>query len=71
MASSLSNLVDNITEEIQKIKCTNCYTCCREYTKATDNLIEEKYLCCNKNTYKLANHDITKFTFLLQKGVYS
>ena len=49
------------------------------------NLIECKYLCCNKNyqktleenlkkryfnAYKFSNHDINKFILLLRKGVY-
>ena len=48
MASSLSNLVDNLGEEIHKVKCRNFNTSCLEYTTAKDNLIEYKYLCVNQ-----------------------
>ena len=65
MASSLSSLVDNLSEGIHKIKCKrrqnydkNCKTCgskynyCDyflEYRNLKDNLIKYKCLICNKN----------------------
>ena len=64
MASSLSNLVNNLSEGIHKIKCNyrhndkKCETCrikykyCKcflEYMTFKDDLIEYKCLCCNKN----------------------
>ena len=64
MASSLSNLVDNLSEGIHRIKCKygrdykNCETCgikhkhCYcffEYTKFKDDLKKLKCFCCNKN----------------------
>ena len=67
MASSLSNIVNNLSEEIHRIKCKyghddkNCETCevkykywdCfLEYTKFKDNLTEYKCLICNKNLQK-------------------
>ena len=52
MASSLSNLADNLVEEFYKIKCKRCNTCCLEYTNTKYNLIEYKRLCCNENYYK-------------------
>ena len=60
MASSLSNLVNNLSERIHKVKCKfgdddkKCETCaikCKycdcflEYRNFKDNLIEYKYLC--------------------------
>ena len=58
MASSLSNLVNNLSEGIDKCKCGHddkkCDTCrikhkyC-EYTTFKDDLIEYKCLFCNKN----------------------
>ena len=63
MASSLSNLVNNLSEGIHRIKCKSghddkqCETCgikykyCNcflEYTNLKDDLIEYKCLCCNK-----------------------
>ena len=64
IASSLSNLVNNLSEGIHKIQCKHghydnrCETCgieyknwdCfLEYTNFKDNLIEYKCLCYNKN----------------------
>ena len=64
MASSLSNLVNNLFEEIHRIKCKyehddNKYKtrrikykycdCFLEYTDFKDYLIGFKYLCYNKN----------------------
>ena len=47
-ATSLSYLVDNLTEEIRKIKCKEC-DCFLEYESVKDNLIKYKCLSCNKN----------------------
>ena len=64
MASSLSNLVSNLSEGIHRIKCKfghhdeKCETCgikykyCDcflEYTNFKDDLIEYKSSCCKKN----------------------
>ena len=64
MASSLSNLVNNLSEGIHKIKCKygyndkkceTCgikykfYNCFIEYTNFKDGLVKYKCLCCNKN----------------------
>ena len=47
MASSLSNLVDNIVEEFHKIKCKNCkYFSDNKCVK--DNLIIQKCLSSSK-----------------------
>ena len=84
MASSLSNLVDNLEEGINKIKCEDC-DCFLEYESVKDNLIKYKFLSCNKdysnkldekvkrrfkNTFKFSKNDINKYIFLLRKGVY-
>ena len=96
----LSNLVNNPSEEIHIIKCkcghddkkretckfkSNYCSCAIEYKNDKDDLIENKFLCCNKfyqrkfdeklkkllyNTYKFFNHDNNKFILLLWKGVY-
>ena len=42
MTTSLSNLVDNPTERIHKIKCKDC-NCLLEYESVKDNLIKYKY----------------------------
>ena len=63
MASSLSNLVNNLSAGIHRIRCKyghddkKCETCgikykyCEycEYTNFKDDLIEYKYLICSKN----------------------
>ena len=84
MATSLSNLADNLTEAIRKIKCKDC-DCFLEYESVKDNLIKYKCLTCNKNysnkidqelkkrfknTIKFSNDNINKFILLLRKGVY-
>ena len=43
MATSLSNVVDNFTEGIHKIKCKDC-DCLLEYESVNDNLIKCKCL---------------------------
>ena len=84
MASSSSNLVDNLTGGIHKIKYKDCdyYL---EYEGVMDDLIKYKCLSCNKeysdkvdeelkkkfkNTFKFSNHDIKNYILLLRKGVY-
>ena len=47
MATSLSNLVNDLTEGIQEIKCKDC-DCFLEYESVKDNLIKYKCLSCNK-----------------------
>ena len=47
MATSLSNLVDNLTDRIHKFKCKD-YDCFLKYTSVNDNLIKYKCLSCNK-----------------------
>ena len=84
MASSLSNVVDNLAEGIDKIKCGDC-DCFLEYESVKDNLIIYKCLSCNKNdpsktdqelkkrfknTFKFSDNNINKFILLLRKGVY-
>ena len=84
MATSLSNLVDNLTEEIHKIKCKYC-DCFLGYESVNDDLIKYKCLSCNKkysnrldeelkkkskNTFKFFNNYINKFILMSRKGVY-
>ena len=47
MASSLSNLVDNLAEGVHKIKYKDC-NCFLEYENIKDNLVKHKCLSCNK-----------------------
>ena len=84
MATSLSNLVDNLTEGIHKIKCKECDCCC-ESESMKDSLIKNKCLSCNKNysnkideelkrrhknTFTFSDNDVNKFILLLRIGVY-
>ena len=48
MAISLSNLVDNLAEEIHKIKCED-WDFFLEYESVQNNLIKYKCLSCNKD----------------------
>ena len=84
MATSLTKLVDNLSEEIHKIKCKEC-DCSLTCDSIKNNLIKYKCLSCNKNyseklteelknkfknTFKFSNNDVNKFMLLLIKGVY-
>ena len=86
MASSLSNLVDNLTEGIYKIKWKD-WGYFLEYKRLEGNLIIYECLSWNEfysknlnakikkeipfNTFKFSNNDINKFILLFRKGVYS
>ena len=84
MASSWSNLVDNLAEGIHKIKFRDC-DFFLEHESVKDNSIKYKRLSCNndysnkidekfkkwfRNAFKLSNNDVNKFILLLRKGVY-
>ena len=49
MERSLTNLVDNFAEEIDKFKCKDC-NCFLEYRSFKENLIKNKYLSSNKDS---------------------
>ena len=85
MSSSLSKLVDNLSEGIHNNKCFDCNSCL-DYVRITKN---EKLLLkcfnCNiyykkkfnkelikkfKNTYSFCNNDLNKFILFLRKGIY-
>ena len=51
MASSLSNLVDDLAERIHKTKCKDCDRFL-EYKSVKDSLIKCKCLSCNKDYSK-------------------
>ena len=59
MASSLSDLVDNLAEGIHKIKCKEC-NCFLKHKSANDNLIKCKSLSCNKNYSNKINKNLEK-----------
>ena len=59
MASSLWNLVDNLTERIHKIKCKDC-DCFLEHESALDIFIKYKCLSCNKDYSNKLDEELKK-----------
>ena len=81
MATSLSKLVDNLTEGIHNDKCKSnlcymkvmdkklifsCFDCKKNYRKEINKELRERFA----STYKFCNNYINKFIMLLRKGVY-
>ena len=78
MSTSLSSLVDNLSE-IYKKECKSC-----NFTGIKNNILHYKCKECNDesfkpinglikkfpNTYRFCNKDVNKFVLLLRKGVY-
>ena len=54
-----SNLADNLTKGIHKIRCKN-YGCFLEYESVKDNLMKYKCLSCNKNYSNKINEELKK-----------
>ena len=85
MATSLSKLVGNLTEDIHVDKCLDCKSDL-SYIKVMDETLIFRCFNCKKNhkkeinkelidyrfasTYKFCNNDLNKFVMLLRKGVY-
>ena len=84
MASSLSKLVDNLSEGIHNNKRVNCNSCLDYIITKNEKLILECYNCKQRyrkkfnkelikrfpSTYSFCNNDLNKFILLLKKGVY-
>ena len=84
MSSSLSSLVDNLSEGLHSDKCTDCKSCLDYMMFKDDQLIFRCFECkknykkeFNKylierfaNIYEFCNEDINEFILLLRKGVY-
>ena len=84
MSTSLSNLVDNLSEGFHNDKCTNCKSCLDYMTIKDEQLIFRCFRCkkyyekdFNKeltqrfaNIYEFCSGDLNKFILLLRKGVY-
>ena len=84
MATSLSKLVDNLTEKIHNDKCIKCmYNLC--FVNAINETLSFECLDCKKeyqkninnklkekfsNVYEFCGYDLNKFVSLLRKGVY-
>ena len=81
MATSLSKLVDNLTEDIHGDKCVDCKSDL-SYMKVIDETLIFRCFNCKKNykkeinkelikrfpsTYKFCNNDLNKFVMLLEK----
>ena len=84
MATSLSKLVDNLTENIHSDKCIKC-KCNLCFVRAINETLIFECVDCKKeyekgfnkellerfsNTYEFCNYDMNKFMVLLRKGVY-
>ena len=83
MSSSLSKLVDNLSEGIHNNKCSDCKSNLDYIKTKNEKLILECYNCkqhyrkkFNKelikrfaSTYEFCNNDLNKFVLLLRKGV--
>ena len=84
MLTSLSNLVDNLSEELHNNRCVDCKSCL-DYMKIKDEKLIFRCFSFKKNyekdynkelikrfanTYKYCNNDLNRFIMLLRKGVY-
>ena len=85
MSSSLSNLVNNLSEGLNSDKCTYCKSSYLDYMTTEDEQLIFRCFECKRNykkdfnkelikrfanIYKFCNEDINKFIFLLRKSVY-
>ena len=71
MSSSLSNLVDNLSEGLHCDKCINCksfryFECKKNYKQDFNKELVKRFV----NIYAFCNGDINKFILVLKKGVY-
>ena len=84
MSSSLSNLVDNLSEGLHSDKCTDCKSCL-DYISIKDTQLIFRCFECKKsykkdfnkelmkrfsNIFEFCYENINKFILLLRKGVY-
>ena len=84
MSSSLSSLVDNLSEGLHSDKCTDCKSCL-DYMIIKDDQLIFRCFDCKKNykkdfneelikifanIYEFCNEDINKSILLSRKGVY-
>ena len=85
MSSSLSKVVDNLSEGIHNNKCADCKSNLDYIKIKNEKLILECYNCKQRyrkkfnkeltkrfaSTYEFCNNDLNKFVLLLRKSVYS
>ena len=84
MSTSLSKLVDNLSEGLHINRCVHCKSCL-DYIKTKDEKLILRCFCCKRNyekdfnkelikrfanTYNFCDNDLNKFILLLRKGVY-
>ena len=84
MSSSLSKLIDNLSEGLHNNKCLGCESCL-DYIKTKNEKLTLKCFNCKQNyekdfnkelikrfasTYEFCNGNLNKFILLLRKGVY-
>ena len=84
MSTSLSKLVDNLSEGLHNNRCVDCKSCL-DYMKTKEKKLIFRYFNCKKNyekkfnkeiierfanTYEFCNGDFNKFILLLKKGFY-
>ena len=84
MSTSLSKLVDNLSEGLHNNRCVDCKYCI-DYMKNKDEKLIFRCFSCKKNyekdfnkelierfanIYEFCKGDLNKFIFLLRKGVY-
>ena len=84
MSTSLSKLVDNLSEGLHNNRCVD-YKSCLDYMKNKDEKLIFRCFSCKKNyekdfnkelikrfanTYNFCDNDLNKFILLLRKGVY-
>ena len=81
MSTSLSNLVNNLSEGVHNDKCTNCkfyfdhmttkdeqliFRCKKNYEKDFKKELIQRF----SNIYEFCNGDLNKYILLLRKGAY-
>ena len=85
MSTSLSSLVDNLSEKLHSDKCKDCKSeldymsfedgqlifRCFECKKNSEKDFNKDLIDRSANTYRFWNKDISKFIFLFRKGVYT
>ena len=84
MPTSLSKLVDNLSEGLNNNRCVDCKSCL-DYMKTKNEKLTLRCFSCKKNyekdfnkelikrfanTYSFCSKDLNKFILLLRKGVY-
>ena len=85
ISSSLSSLIDNLSEGVHSDKCTDCKSSPLEYMLLKDDQLIITFFECKKNykkdfnkelikrfanIYEFCDEDINKFILLLRKGIY-